>query len=404
VLRFEGVTKVYGSGQEVLRGVDLDLDAGEFAFLLGRSGAGKSTLLRLVYREEQPTAGRVWVGGLEVGTLADRAVPFLRRRIGVVFQDGRLLAEKTVWDNVAYPLLVADAPARESFRRIADTLRMVGLAHRAWNLPGALSGGERQRVAIARAIVADPLVLLADEPTGNLDPRNAQQVMEILLEVSRRGTTVLVATHAHELVERSAERVLTLEDGRLTEGWAGVPRPAVPRPAAAPWRDLVPWPSAAGPHRAAVPLAAAWPVPHAPVAPASFRVTRIPYAPHAAPARPAAAVAHAGASPAPTVGVRPALARSTVLREAAAPEPRSPAAALAGARRSVPPRRPAHARRAPTTLWPSRRLPLPGRQAWLPAQGVTALATGLRDGVAALLRLAAVARRTASDWTPNWRA
>lgn len=212
MIRLDGVTKVYGK-QAALKDVNVEIKRGEFVFLVGPSGAGKSTFTRLLYREERPTFGEVWVDGKNLNLLRPRQIPFLRRRIGVVFQDFKLLPNKTVFDNVAFALLVTEASRREIARRVPAVLEVVGLADKAGAYPHQLSGGEQQRVALARAIVNNPLLLIADEPTGNLDPRTALEIMGLLVEINRRGTTVLVATHAEHIVNTFRRRVIALRDG-----------------------------------------------------------------------------------------------------------------------------------------------------------------------------------------------
>jgi len=182
---------------------------------VGPSGAGKSTFVRLLLREELPTEGRIVVHGVETGRLRPREVPFFRRRIGMVFQDFRLLPERTVSENVAFALRVVEVPRREIYRRVPQVLHLVGLAHKSRAKPAELSGGEQQRVALARALVNNPPILLADEPTGNLDPETSWEIVKLLLEINQRGTTVVVATHAHEIVDRVRRRVVELERGRV---------------------------------------------------------------------------------------------------------------------------------------------------------------------------------------------
>ena len=209
------VAKRYQGGRVALDDVSLDVDRGEFVFLTGSSGAGKTTLLKLVFREETPSAGQIVVNGRNVGSLPRSKVPFLRRSIGVVFQDFKLIGRKTVFENVSYlpKILGLDVEAQ---RRLAyEALRKVGLAHRLNAFPQELSGGEKQRVAIARALIHEPEILLADEPTGNLDPELSAEILELFLDVQRRGTTVVFATHDRELIRRAGRRVLTLDHGRL---------------------------------------------------------------------------------------------------------------------------------------------------------------------------------------------
>jgi cell division transport system ATP-binding protein len=206
--------------------VTLDVEKGEFAFLTGPSGAGKSTLLKLIFCAEAPTSGQILLFGKNVARVTPAEVPFVRRNIGVVFQDFKLLPDRTVAENVALPLEVRALPDKEVRRRVKGLLRSVGLEHRADKFPPSLSGGEQQRVAVARALVADPALLLADEPTGNLDPERTLEVMELLANANARGTTVLIATHDRSLLERYKRRVVQLEHGRLLSDGAAFRRPA----------------------------------------------------------------------------------------------------------------------------------------------------------------------------------
>ncbi|MCL4836532.1 MAG: cell division ATP-binding protein FtsE [Thermoanaerobaculia bacterium] len=217
MIRLHSVSKRYPGGQSALSDVSFDVSRGQFVILTGASGAGKTTLLRLLYREELPSSGQVLVAGRNVGALPARKVPFLRRNIGVVFQNFRLIDRKTVFENIAYlPRLLGHDGARQK-RLAVEALRRVGLAHRLQAFPWQLSGGEQQRVAIARALINDPELLLADEPTGNLDPDLARQIVLLLLDCQRRGTTVVMATHDRELIRRIGQRVLTLDRGRLAQ-------------------------------------------------------------------------------------------------------------------------------------------------------------------------------------------
>ncbi|ADU50328.1 cell division ATP-binding protein FtsE [Thermaerobacter marianensis DSM 12885] len=215
MIEFINVSKVYPNGVTALQDVSLHIDRGEFVFLVGPSGAGKSTLVRLIYREETPTRGIVLVDGLNVGRLRRRDVPFLRRQIGVVFQDFKLLPNRTAYENVAFAMFVTGHTQRQIRRRVPEVLELVGLLDKAGALPSELSGGEQQRVAVARAVVNHPKILLADEPTGNLDPETAWGIMELLVEINRRGTTVVVATHAHNIVNALKRRVVRIEAGRV---------------------------------------------------------------------------------------------------------------------------------------------------------------------------------------------
>ncbi|MDR5709120.1 MAG: cell division ATP-binding protein FtsE [Armatimonadota bacterium] len=219
----QNVTKVYPNGIVALRGVSLSIEPGEFVFLVGSSGAGKSTLLRLLYRAEVPTEGEVWVDGVEVSRLRPREVPRLRRRMGVVFQDFKLLRDRTVAENVGFALRVTGAPPGWIPSRVRWALEMVGLLDRADAFPHELSGGEQQRVAIARAIALRPGLLLADEPTGNLDPQTSWEIMRLLVRIHLHGATVVMATHNRLLVDILRRRVVELAEGRVVrdEAWGG---------------------------------------------------------------------------------------------------------------------------------------------------------------------------------------
>jgi cell division transport system ATP-binding protein len=216
VIRFEKVLKTYpGQGAPALDNVTVDVEKGEFVFLVGASGSGKSTFLRLVLRESRPTSGRVYVAGKEINRLAGWKVPRLRRQIGTVFQDFRLLPNKTVSENVAFALQVIGRNASEIKTLVPETLEMVGLDGKGDRMPDELSGGEQQRVAVARAFVNRPMILIADEPTGNLDPATSVGIMKLLDRINRTGTTVLMATHDSGIVDQMRKRVIELEDGRV---------------------------------------------------------------------------------------------------------------------------------------------------------------------------------------------
>jgi len=216
VIRFEKVTKSYpGPGKPALDRVTVDVEKGEFVFLVGASGSGKSTALRLVLRETRPTQGRVYVAGKEINRLAGWKVPRLRRQIGTVFQDFRLLPNKTVAENVAFAQQVIGKSRSEIRRVVPETLELVGLKDKSERLPDELSGGEQQRVAIARAYVNRPMILIADEPTGNLDPTSSVGIMSLLERINETGTTVLMATHDHGIVDQMRKRVVELEAGRV---------------------------------------------------------------------------------------------------------------------------------------------------------------------------------------------
>lgn len=212
------VTKIYDAGDRpALQDVSLQVDKGEFVFLTGPSGAGKTTLLRLLFVAEKPTRGQILVNGQNVATLKPRQIPLLRRQIGVVFQDFKLINNRTVHENVAYALHVVGLPEKEIRRSVYRMLKGVGLFHKANVLPAKLSGGEQQRVAIARALVNDPVLMLADEPTGNLDAEITEEIMGLLERANARGTTVVVATHDRSLIESYKKRVIHLKTGHVLE-------------------------------------------------------------------------------------------------------------------------------------------------------------------------------------------
>jgi len=216
VIRLENVTKVYAQqSRPALSGCSVEVAKGEFVFLVGASGSGKSTFLRLVLKEERPTSGRIHVAGKNLDRLSSWKVPALRRQIGVVFQDFRLLPNKTVAENVAFALEVIGKPRHTIRRTVPDVLELVGLAGKETRLPEELSGGEQQRVAIARAFVNRPMILLADEPTGNLDPSTSVGIMKLLDRINRTGTTVVMATHDAAIVDSMRKRVVELDGGRL---------------------------------------------------------------------------------------------------------------------------------------------------------------------------------------------
>jgi len=210
------VYKQYDRESMALSDITLHVGKGDFCFLTGPSGAGKTTFLKLVFREELPSQGQILVGGRNITAIPDGQIPELRRSVGVVFQDFKLLKRKTILENVAFVPRILGVPAREQKRRAFAALRSVGLHHKMHSYPLQLSGGEQQRVSIARALINEPMLLLADEPTGNLDPEMAQEIMRLFLEVNARGTTVLVATHDREMIQRMGKRVITLERGRVT--------------------------------------------------------------------------------------------------------------------------------------------------------------------------------------------
>ena len=209
------VYKQYDRESMALSDITLHVAKGDFCFLTGPSGAGKTTFLKLVFREELPSQGQILVGGRNITAIPHGQIPELRRSVGVVFQDFKLLKRKTILENVAFVPRILGVPAREQKRRAFAALRSVGLHHKMHAFPMQLSGGEQQRVAIARALINEPMLLLADEPTGNLDPEMAQEIMRLFLEVNARGTTVLVATHDREMIQRMGKRVIALDRGRV---------------------------------------------------------------------------------------------------------------------------------------------------------------------------------------------
>ncbi|MGI6662806.1 MAG: cell division ATP-binding protein FtsE [Bacillota bacterium] len=215
MIQVRDVSKAYPGGMLALNRVSLDIRKGEFVFIVGQSGAGKSTLIKLLYREEVPTEGRVIVAGKDLTRMRRLEVPFLRRRIGVVFQDFRLLADRTVAENVEFALRVTGFNGRDAKKAVAQVLSMVGLRSRHSAYPGELSGGEQQRVAIARSLVRNPDILIADEPTGNLDPDTSMEIFRLIERANRYGTTVVVATHARHIVDAMRKRVIELRRGTV---------------------------------------------------------------------------------------------------------------------------------------------------------------------------------------------
>jgi cell division transport system ATP-binding protein len=236
VIQFFQVTKRYPGGQTALDRVSFEIARGQFIFLTGASGAGKTSLLRLIFREDVPSEGQILVNGRNVSSIPASKIPYLRRTIGVVFQDFRLIPRKTVFENVAYLPRILGVDLKAQKKLAYQALRRVGLAHRVNAFPLELSGGEQQRVAIARALINEPEILIADEPTGNLDPDLSWEILRLFLEVNLRGTTVLLATHDRDMIQRVGRRVLTLDAGRLVgdQELPGTdpPRVEVPPPAA----------------------------------------------------------------------------------------------------------------------------------------------------------------------------
>ncbi|HFI0635455.1 TPA: cell division ATP-binding protein FtsE [Streptococcus suis] len=215
IIEMKDVSKKYGNGTTALRGVSITVEAGEFAYIVGPSGAGKSTFIKLLYREEKLDKGSLTVGKFDLAKIKKRDVPLLRRSVGVVFQDYKLLPKKTVFENIAYAMEVIGEKPRNIKKRVMEVLDLVGLKHKIRSFPNELSGGEQQRIAIARAIVNNPKVLIADEPTGNLDPENSWEIMHLLERINLQGTTVLMATHNSQIVNTLRHRVIAIEDGRV---------------------------------------------------------------------------------------------------------------------------------------------------------------------------------------------
>ncbi len=216
MILLDRVTKSYARKGAALERISLHVEPKEFVIIVGPSGAGKSTLFKLLTREEKPTSGKIIIGGIDYDKLRDKDIPLLRRKIGVVFQDFKLLLNKTVWENVAFALEIAGISNNEIKHTVPKVLDVVGLKDKANNYPLELSGGERQRVAIARAIVRQPKILIADEPTGNLDPKHAWDVIAVLEKVNKFGTTVLLTTHNQDIVNKLRRRVVTIKDGKIT--------------------------------------------------------------------------------------------------------------------------------------------------------------------------------------------
>ncbi|MDQ3765913.1 MAG: cell division ATP-binding protein FtsE [Actinomycetota bacterium] len=220
MIRLENVSKVYKDSVVALRDVSCDIQKNEFVFLVGPSGSGKSTFIRLLLKEDEPSEGRIWVAGKDIAQLARWKVPQLRRQVGCVFQDFKLLTNKTVRENVAFALEVIGRPKHVINARVPEMLELVGLAHKLESRPDELSGGEQQRVSIARAMVNRPPILLADEPTGNLDPATSGDIMKLLLRINESGTTVIMATHDHAIVDQFRKRVVELENGKIVRDQA----------------------------------------------------------------------------------------------------------------------------------------------------------------------------------------
>lgn len=215
MLKMTDVSKVYPGWSVALQDVDIHIEPGEFVFVVGPSGAGKSTFIKMLFREVLPTTGSIFVNGVDILSLTPNEIPYMRRQLGIIFQDYRLLPDRTVYENVAFAMEVIETPRRKIKRRVLNVLDLVGLRHRADAYPNELSGGEQQRIAIARAIVNDPIMVIADEPTGNLDPETSWDIMEIFKEINAEGTTIVMATHDKEIVDAMGKRVIAIEDGHI---------------------------------------------------------------------------------------------------------------------------------------------------------------------------------------------
>jgi len=222
LVQFYNVTKIYKNGVKALNDISLKIDRGEFIFLMGPSGAGKSTLVKMLFREEIPTQGQIFVSSRSIVRMKRSEVPQLRRSMGVVFQDFKLLENKTVAENIAFALKVVGTKEKDIGPRTREVINMVGLKGKENSFPGQLSGGEQQRVGVARAIANRPLLLIADEPSGNLDMDTALEIMDLLYDINRKGTTIVMATHARELVKTAGKRVITLEAGRVLSDVSGM--------------------------------------------------------------------------------------------------------------------------------------------------------------------------------------
>ena len=225
VIEFRNVTKVYNNGTEALHNVNLQVEKGEFVFIVGSSGAGKSTFLKLITCEERPNSGQIFVDGEDVSRIRKRKIPYVRRKMGMVFQDFRLIDHMTVYDNVAFAMRVVGASGRSIRKRVPYILSLVGLQHKAKHRPNELSGGERQRVGLARALVNNPSLIIADEPTGNIDPALSFEIVDLLSEINRRGATILMVTHEHSLVKHFHKRIIQIHSGEIVADTAAVQEP-----------------------------------------------------------------------------------------------------------------------------------------------------------------------------------
>lgn len=215
MLIMNDVSKIYPGGSVALQDVNVHIEPGEFVFVVGPSGAGKSTFIKMLFREVLPTTGSIFVNGTDILSLTSKEIPYMRRQLGIIFQDYRLLPDRTVYENVAFAMQVIETPHRKIKRQVLNVLDLVGLRHRCNAYPNELSGGEQQRIAIARAIVNDPILVIADEPTGNLDPETSWDIMDIFKEINDTGTTIVMATHDKEVVDEMSMRVIAIENGRI---------------------------------------------------------------------------------------------------------------------------------------------------------------------------------------------
>ncbi|MBS5939193.1 cell division ATP-binding protein FtsE [Clostridium sartagoforme] len=220
MIEFKNVSKLYDNNVKALSEVNISIESGEFVFLVGPSGAGKSTFIKMLIKETEPTVGEIVVAGKKLNTVTRKQIPYYRRKIGMVFQDFRLIPTLNVYENVAFAMRVVEAQPKEIRKRVPMVLSLVGLSHKYKMFPNELSGGEQQRVALARAIVNNPSVLICDEPTGNLDPETANEIMELLEDINRAGTTILMATHAKDIVNNMKKRVIAIEKGSIARDTA----------------------------------------------------------------------------------------------------------------------------------------------------------------------------------------
>lgn len=228
MIEFRNVSKVYNNGTEALHNINLKVEKGDFVFIVGSSGAGKSTFLKLITCEERPNSGQIIVDGMDISRIRKGKIPYVRRKMGMVFQDFRLIDHMTVYDNVAFAMRVVGAPPRTIKKRVPYILSLVGLQHKAKHYPTELSGGERQRVGLARALVNNPSMIIADEPTGNIDPALSFEIVDLLSEINRRGTTVLMVTHEHSLVKHFHKRIIQIHSGEIVADTAAIPETYAP--------------------------------------------------------------------------------------------------------------------------------------------------------------------------------